>query len=74
MIYHELGTCKTLDGNACIFPFKYKNVDQLKCVWVGNQGKPWCIWKYNKDGSYDWGDCDMSTCGGQGWYYHHVEI
>merc|ERR1712198_110473 len=55
-------TCSTRSGQACVFPFKYKGVEYLKCTYADSP-TPWCATKTDSSENVvtnSWGDCDDS--------------
>ena len=55
---------KTIGGNsngsACVFPFKYKNIDHYQCTYEDSSrfdDKKWCCTTSDCDMSLKWGNC-----------------
>jgi hypothetical protein len=62
--YQCVGEVKTTGGNsnnaACVFPFKYKNIDHYQCTYedaANFGGKKWCCTTANCDTDFKWGNC-----------------
>merc|ERR1712038_2197693 len=56
-------TCSTRSGQACVFPFKYKGVEYLKCTFADSP-TPWCATQTDSSENVvtnKWGDCDDSA-------------
>jgi len=56
-------TCSTRSGQSCVFPFKYKGVEYLKCTYADSP-TPWCATEVDSSSNVftnKWGDCDDSS-------------
>ena len=53
--------CKTVSGNDCVFPFKFKGKTYNKCTKAESvNGMPWCATKVDRSGKVvngKWDDC-----------------
>jgi len=59
--------CKTVQGQPCIFPFRYRGKTYHQCTHdYTTNGKPWCAYKVRSNGDAfpdKWEDCDTTACG-----------
>ena len=55
----RISGCKTVDGDACTFPFTYNGIEYNECTSVANNGVPWCA----STSASGWGNCQKSCEG-----------
>ena len=54
-------SCKTLQGEKCVFPFVFSGLLYHGCVARGEGG--WCATSLTREGQYlTWGYCDRQNC------------
>merc|ERR1711936_1197654 len=57
--------CRTLNGNNCVFPFRYNGVLYDKCTYADSR-TPWCALLTNSNTfevvTNRWEDCDLRNC------------
>ena len=65
--YLPLAECVGVNGEPCIFPFKYHGKTFEECTaYDANQGKVWCAVAVNSGGDMtSWKDCDTESCKGK---------
>ena len=54
-------TCKTVEGNPCVFPFNYRGKEVTKCITGPKRRQPWCPTQVDDNGSPirgEWGVCN----------------
>jgi len=63
--------CKTVKGNNCIFPFKYKGKSYSSCTKVDSaNGAGWCATQVDRAGQVvrnRWEDCGLGCPGMEEW-------
>jgi len=57
--------CTTTKGNLCIFPFKFPNTTNTKCIEDDGHGSlgNWCSIKVNSTGHHVTGEGNAESCG-----------
>lgn len=60
------GTCTTLDGRRCVFPFVFLGKRYAECTSDEDRdGRRWCSVRVDREGRHvrgDWGYCNPNTC------------
>ena len=63
----SLAECVSVNGEPCIFPFKYHGKTFDKCThYDANDGKVWCAVAVSSGGDMTkWKDCNTEACKGE---------